>query len=131
MCAFCSIQVSFLKHLETDVLLRRLRLSVNWAMSVPAFQVLASADQQILLDDSLLELLVLTALQYKGGAGAEGVQLLLSQHCSNLSDQYKLKDIIKYVDSLNLDQIEYTSLKALLLFRPGEFCVASNEMKAA
>lgn len=93
---------------------------MNWAASVPAFQSLNHSDQQLLLDDALVELLILTALQYKGGAGSEGVQLLLQQHCLSLGEQYKLKEVIKYMDSLNLDQIEFTSLKALLLFRPGK-----------
>ena len=95
--------------------------TVNWALSLPAFQGLSASDQQLLLDDSFTELLILTALQYKGVASSEGIQLLFQQHLHSVSEQYKMKDIIKCVDSLNLDQIEFTSLKALLLFRPGEF----------
>ena len=94
---------------------------MNWALSLPAFQGLSASDQQLLLDDSFTELLILTALQYKGVASSEGIQLLFQQHLHSVSEQYKMKDIIKCVDSLNLDQIEFTSLKALLLFRPGKF----------
>lgn len=90
-------------------------------MSIPAFQSLNSQDQQLLLEESVIELLILTALQYKGTSSADSIFLVFQQNCGSLSESYKLKDIIKYIETLQLDQFEFTCLKALLLFRPGEF----------
>ncbi|XP_074602969.1 hepatocyte nuclear factor 4-alpha-like [Brevipalpus obovatus] len=92
--------------------------ALNWALSIPAFQSLSSGDQQILLDETLAELVLLTLLQYRSSFNYETMSLLVQQNCFNLTDTWRLKDLIEYIDSLNLDHIEFTCLKALLLFRP-------------
>lgn len=98
-----------------------MRLSlVNWALSIPAFQSLRNSDQQMLLDETLTELILLTILQYRGSFSYETMSLLVQQNCFNLLDTWRLKDLIDYIDTLNLDHVEFTCLKALILFKPGE-----------
>ena len=94
--------------------------TVSWALSVPAFQSLPSQDQQVLLEESLLELLVLTALQLRGSVSHESLEAQVKQFL-HPSDHLKLDELMKYVSSLTppLNHLELTSLKALLLFRPG------------
>lgn len=99
----------------------RILLSVvSWALSVPAFQSLSSHDQQILLEESLLELLVLTTIQLRGNNSLESVESFLKQYLT-ITEHHKLDELMKCVASIHppLNQLELTSLKALLLFRPG------------
>ncbi|KAI1301399.1 Protein ultraspiracle -like protein [Halotydeus destructor] len=120
----CSIDVARRNQCQScrfkkclDVNMKR---EVNWVSNVPAYRVLAMADQQRLLNESLIELVILTAIQFKGTGGLDSVQLIFQSCYVAGGEHSKLKDIIKYIDSMNLDQIEFTSLKALLLFRPGK-----------
>ncbi|RWS08944.1 hypothetical protein B4U79_12217 [Dinothrombium tinctorium] len=93
-------------------------IATNWALSMPAFQSLCSRDQQLLLDETLIELIIWTALQYKGNTSIDVVVSLFQQNCITIAEQCRIRDLIKYIDSSNLDQIEFTCLKALSLFRP-------------
>jgi hypothetical protein len=99
---------------------RLLFSAVSWALSIPGFQTLSSHDQQILLEEALLELLVMTALQLRGSVSLESIHSQLKQYMS-LTEHHKLDELMKFVSYLNppLNQLELTSLKALLLFRPG------------
>ena len=90
-----------------------------WALSIPAFQSLRRSDQQILLDETLIDLILLTGLQYRGSSSSELTALLTQPNHFNLTDSWRIKDVADYIESINLDHIEYTCLKALLLFRPG------------
>ncbi|XP_015795918.1 photoreceptor-specific nuclear receptor-like [Tetranychus urticae] len=92
--------------------------TLNWALSIPAFQSLRRSDQQILLDETLIDLILLTGLQYRGSSSTELTALLTQHNHFNLTDSWRIKDVADYIESINLDHIEYTCLKALLLFRP-------------
>lgn len=96
--------------------------TVSWALSIPAFQALQPSDQQLLLEESLLELMVVTALQFRGEASTAVVQGQLTCFIG-LTDSAKLEELIKCMSSFSppLNQLEFTSLKALLLFKPGSY----------
>lgn len=98
---------------------------VSWALSVPAFQGLCSQDQQLLLEDAIPELLILTALQFRGSAAFHSLENQLKQFLSP-TDFFKLDEVVKYIAGLNppLNHLEVTSLKALLLFRPGLYLLS-------
>ena len=128
--ACSSVQVRKWKSWESDKW-QVLWLSVNfllllnpvsWALSIPAFQALRPSDQQLLLEESLLELMVVTALQFKGDASSALVQGQLTCFIG-LSESAKLEELIKCMSSFSppLNQLEFTSLKALLLFKPGSY----------
>lgn len=97
-------------------------MAVSWVLSIPAFQGLTSRDQQLLLEEALPELLILTALQFKGSASFQSIESQLKQFLSP-ADSLRLDELIKYVSGLSppLNHLELTSLKALLLFRPGSY----------
>lgn len=93
---------------------------VYWALSIPAFQSLSTRDQTLLLEETLSDLLILVILQHCHLSGTTFLASQIAQHFINPSDHHLLKDIIKHVETLRLDQTEFTCLKALLLFRPGK-----------
>lgn len=94
---------------------------------MPAFQGLCSQDQQLLLEDAIPELLILTALQFRGSAAFHSLETQLKQFLSP-TDFFKLDQVVKYIAGLNppLNHLEVTSLKALLLFRPGLYFPSRN-----
>lgn len=90
---------------------------------MPAFQALPSHDQQLLLEEALHELLVLTALQFRGSASFDSLEAQLKQLLEP-SEYFKLDELMRFVAALTPppNHLELTSLKALLLFRPGLSC---------
>lgn len=93
---------------------------MSWALSIPAFQGLPSHDQQLLLEEAMPDLLVLTTLQFKGSLCFESLEGQLKR-ILNPVHLLRLEELVKHASSLNppLNHLEITSLKALILFRPG------------
>ncbi|CAG2108347.1 unnamed protein product [Medioppia subpectinata] len=97
--------------------------TVHWALSIPAFQGLDRNDQKLLLEETLNEMLILTIMQQTISLNTESTNytvMVLNNYFTHSIEQRKLSDIIEYVKSLHINQIEFTCLKVLLLFRPGK-----------
>ena len=90
-------------------------------MSIPAFQALSRHDQALLLEESLIDLIIFNEIQQSNCTVNESIAMIMFHlYFMNTNEQQKLSDIIKYIETLQLDQTEFTLLKVLLLFRPGK-----------
>ena len=110
--------INFLKLVDINII-----CSVHWALSIPAFHTLCRNDQKLLLEETLNELLVLTLMQQTIAVNTDPTNyapLVWNNYFTNTIEQQKLSDIINYIRSLQLNQTEFTCLKVLLLFRPGQ-----------
>ena len=99
-------------------------MSIKWAKSVPSFLQLQDADQTLLLEDSWAQLFIIGLAQW--GIQFDEETLLKESVIKGTEEMPKLttdarllKDVTTKLMMLRLDHTEFTCLKALSLFKPG------------
>lgn len=128
--AFSSPPIRINKEVIQEVTARVLFAVVNWVRQIPAFSVLSSADQVALLSDCWRELFLLSLVQWE----VPFSPLALLDHdpgdlisagempgppaarlCAEIQH---MKEILSRFKMLSIDPMEFTCLKAIVLFRP-------------
>jgi len=102
---------------------RLLFMNVKWARSLPAFSSLCLKDQLLLLELSWRELFVLGAVQF--GLPLEPLQ----QAAAALGVGQALRAFADTIDKFRIvgvDHNEFACLRAVILFKTGEFYFCSN-----
>ncbi|XP_028967924.1 photoreceptor-specific nuclear receptor-like [Galendromus occidentalis] len=92
--------------------------SMRWIRSTPAFQQLTCADQMILVEYSWSDIFLCTAAQSRFALPTEGC--IFNEPASTFSRKHLhiLRRALQELMALNVDNTEYSYLKALALFRP-------------
>jgi nuclear receptor subfamily 2 group E protein 3 len=99
---------------------RLLFMSIKWCKSLPSFMSLSQRDQINLLEESWSEIFLLCALQWS--LQMEINPLLSANDLSPDKSSLRLiSELIVKFKMLNLDAAEFAFLKAIVLFKSGNY----------
>lgn len=112
-----------------ELSVRVLHSTITWARNIPTFVELPFKDQALLLEESWVDLFLLSLAQWDveidlhvmlKAAGIENDNRSTSDIMAAIADLNHLQNIINKFKSFRLDSTEYACLKAISLFKPGE-----------
>jgi nuclear receptor subfamily 2 group E protein 3 len=98
---------------------RILFMAIKWCKSLPTFNSLPFHDQSVLLEQTWSDMFLICALQCSLPSQAN-IFLTINSDTADKNTTKLLSDVVEKFRALGLDQNEFSYLKALLLFKPGE-----------
>eukprot|EP00794_Sanderia_malayensis_P017449 gene17449-19194_t len=110
-----------------ELAVRVMHSTITWARNIPTFVELPFKDQALLLEESWVELFLLSFAQWDveldlhvmlRAAGIEKDTRTTNDVVAALSDLNHLQNIVNKFKSFHLDSTEYACLKAISLFKP-------------
>lgn len=110
-----------------DSSIQLLYMSVTWARNVQLFADLPFCDQAILLEESWTELFILNVVHHR--LPVDNTILLSSNELPSqavpptrelLTDMRTMQNVVARFHQLQMDDVEYACLKALVLFKSGK-----------
>lgn len=136
--AASTISMDYIYELAT----RLLFLSVDWARSIPAFRSLERADQLALLQYTWSDVFLFGVAQCSNAIPLSALLTFAATHlkCGQIEDTkpasvrkgasifdkiMTVKDLVFSLERLQVDQLEYAYLKAVVMFNPGKsLCIS-------
>ncbi len=97
---------------------RILFMAIKWCKSLPTFNSLPFQDQSILLEQTWSDMFLICALQCSLPT-QPNIFLTINSGTVDRKTAKLLNEIVDKFKTLNLDQNEFSYLKAILLFKPG------------
>ena len=110
--------------------MRVLHSTITWARNIPTFVELPFKDQALLLEESWVELFLLSFAQWDveldmhvmlKAAGIDKENVSNGEVIAAIADLKHIQYVINKFKSFQLDSTEYACLKAVALFKPGKF----------
>lgn len=111
-----------------ELSVRVLHSTITWARNIPTFVELAFKDQALLLEESWVELFLLSLAQWDveidlhvmlKAAGIDKENRSTADIMAIISDLNHLQNVVNKFKGFLLDSTEYACLKAISLFKPG------------
>lgn len=98
---------------------RILYATMKWIKDQPTFSSISLRDQVILIEESWADIFLLIAIQWN--VSSEKSSFFAPNNVHEFSAELRtLHDVFERFRSLQLSNIEFDSLKALALFKPGK-----------
>ena len=119
-----------------ELAVRILYMTVKWVRNIPTFLDLPFRDQAILLEEGWSELFVLSIAQWNlpiettallAASGLHPEHQTSDRILGGMGDIKLLQSIVGRFRTANIDQTEYACLKAVVLFKPGNFHAQERE----
>ena len=117
-----------------DLSVRILYSTITWARNIPTFLDLPFRDQALLLEESWVELFLLSLSQWEveldlnvmmKSIGIEKETASTEEIVTAIANLNQLKTTINKFKAFQLDSTEYACLKAVTLFKPGRYDLLS------
>ena len=117
-----------------DVSVRILYESIAWARNIPTFNELPLSDQALLLENCWNELLLLSIAQWSVPIDLDHlIEIGKLAECGYVSNRaepktikylQRLLNIIQKFHEIKLDTMEYSCVKAIIVFKPGRYTIS-------
>ncbi|XP_065051749.1 photoreceptor-specific nuclear receptor-like isoform X2 [Rhopilema esculentum] len=110
-----------------ELSVRVLHSTITWARNIPTFLELPFKDQALLLEESWVDLFLLSLAQWDveidlhvmlKAAGIDKENRTTGEIMGAIADLNHLQNVVNKFKSLQLDSTEYACLKAISLFKP-------------